>query len=412
MEIDIEDEFSLIDQDSSNVTVVTSMCKEDPPNECENCGDRAAVFCSQCDSYYCNQCSNLRHKHIKRKDHSIKFLEDHKEGMYIKLLHLHSLGILHLFCPPSPSHVVSYSSHDQTASYSSRDQQKTIISGVVARKFKLANLHSWQESVIAATLNGRDSLVVQPTGAGKSLCYTVPPLCAENKTAIIISPTISLMTDQVSKLEKQGILATLLGSAQTKDVLQEVLRNEYRLVFCTPESFYDRATRSPRTTFLEMAKKGTICLIAVDEAHLISRWQYFRYIAGNSMCTCVTIPSLAIDRSEYSYLNEISSHFPNVPLMMLTATATPHVRDQLETILRNPVKEIATVNKPNIALHALELKGLPRNGKCTKLTLCYATRECAVRAYSSRFMCVSVFYRLHNTYYPLYRHPVLLHATS
>ena len=124
--------------------------------------------------------------------------------------------------------------------------------------------------MIAAALNGRDVMVVQPTVAGRSLYYTVPQLY-ENKTATCIS---SLQLE--SELEKQDIQVTLLGSAQTKDVSQQMLHNEYRLVFSTPESLYDRATRHPRTMSLEMAKKGAICLITVDEAHLISRWQYLR----------------------------------------------------------------------------------------------------------------------------------------
>ena len=130
-------------------------------------------------------------------------------------------------------------------------------------------------SVITATLEGKDSLVVQPTGTGKSMCYTLPPLY-DGRTAIVISPTISLMTDQVSKLSKKGIPATLLGSAQKEDVMPQVENGHYRIVFTTPETFYETVTQVPKEPFLKMARDGKLSVVAVDEAHLISSWQSFR----------------------------------------------------------------------------------------------------------------------------------------
>ena len=99
-------------------------------------------------------------------------------------------------------------------------------------------------SVITATLEGKDSLIVQPTGTGKSMYYTHPPLY-DSKTAIVISPTISLMTDHVSKLSKKGIPVTLLGSAQKKDVMPQVQGGQYRVVFTTPETFYEKVNQVP-----------------------------------------------------------------------------------------------------------------------------------------------------------------------
>ena len=131
-------------------------------------------------------------------------------------------------------------------------------------------------NVITATLKGKDSLVVQSTGASKSMCFTIPPLF-KSKTAIIISPTISLMTDQVSKQVKKGVSATLLGSAQKKDVMKQV-DGQYRVVYTTPESFYDRTKMEPRGVFLKMAQEGKPTLITIDEAHLISSWKSFRHI--------------------------------------------------------------------------------------------------------------------------------------
>ena len=157
------------------------------------------------------------------------------------------------------------------------DEQRTMIIGIAAQTFGVVTLHPWQMNVITATLEGKDSLVVQPTGAGKSMCFAIPPLFS-SKTAIVISPTISLMTDQVSKLVKKGVSATLLGSAQKEDVMKQVEDGQYRVVYTTPESFYDRTKMEPRGVFLKMAQEGKLTLIAIDEAHLISSWKSFRYI--------------------------------------------------------------------------------------------------------------------------------------
>ena len=151
-----------------------------------------------------------------------------------------------------------------------------MIIGIAAQTFGVVTLHPWQMNVITATLEGKDSSVVQPTGAGKSMYFTIPPLF-KSKTAITISPAISPMTDQVSKLVKKGVSATLLGSAQKEDAMKQV-DGQYRVVYTTPESFYDRTKMEPRGVFLKMAQEGKLTLIAIDEAHLISSWKSFRYI--------------------------------------------------------------------------------------------------------------------------------------
>ena len=154
-------------------------------------------------------------------------------------------------------------------------QKEVAILGLSAKYFGLAKLHQWQLSAIGSAIEGKDSLIVQPTGTGKSLCFCIPPLYSK-KTAIVVSPTISLMTDQVLKLEKKGIPATLLGSAQKEDVTMKVEEGEFRLVFTTPESFIDKVTGEPRPLFIRMATEGKLCLLAVDEAHLIDSWKLFR----------------------------------------------------------------------------------------------------------------------------------------
>ena len=114
-------------------------------------------------------------------------------------------------------------------------QESIVFSGLAAQKFGLAILHPWQMTIIEATIKKRDSLVIQPTGAGKIPCYIIPPLY-DGKTTIVIAPTISLMLDQVSNLENKNIPATFLGSGQKDDVYANICRGDYPLAYTTPES--------------------------------------------------------------------------------------------------------------------------------------------------------------------------------
>lgn len=145
------------------------------------------------------------------------------------------------------------------------DHGSTVICGLAVHYFQLLTIHSWQKKVISAAMNNRDTLVIQPTGSGKSLCYVIPPLYHVS-TAVIISPTISLMMDQVTKLNNRGIKATFLGSAQ-KEIINQL--DQFRVVFTTPESFFDSASKRPHERFLQLAREGKLCLVAIDEGHPI-----------------------------------------------------------------------------------------------------------------------------------------------
>ena len=134
---------------------------------------------------------------------------------------------------------------------------QVIISGLAAQKFGVASLHPWQMIIIEATIKKKDSLVIQPTGAGKSTCYIIPPLY-DGKTTIVISPTISLMLNQVSKLTEKHIPATLLGSAQPNDVYSSIENGDYRLVYTTPETFFDKLKEEPKQMFQEMSSEGKL----------------------------------------------------------------------------------------------------------------------------------------------------------
>ena len=126
------------------------------------------------------------------------------------------------------------------------------------------------------TLHGQDGLVIYPTGSGKSICFYLPPLVTR-KTALVITPTISLMTDQVSRLTAKGISATFLRSAQTDKTIMQVTDGIYSVVFTTPETLIDRSTGHPRRAFTKMAEEKKLCMVALDEAHLVENWKIFRY---------------------------------------------------------------------------------------------------------------------------------------
>ena len=113
------------------------------------------------------------------------------------------------------------------------------MTGLLVKHFGYSSLKDWQILIIKAALEGRNSLVIQPTGSGKSLCFQLPSLINGKKT-VVFTPTISLMKDQCCKLEEHGISATYLGSSQTDTQIdKKVQEGTYEIVYTTPEKFYD-----------------------------------------------------------------------------------------------------------------------------------------------------------------------------
>jgi ATP-dependent DNA helicase RecQ len=162
-----------------------------------------------------------------------------------------------------------------------------------------------QAEAIATVLAGDDCLVVMATGGGKSLCMQVPPLVL-GKPGIVISPLISLMEDQVRALRDRGIRACMLGSAQADPrVAEDAWRGAYDIVYMTPEL----AVASCERLSSLHASRG-VALLAVDEAHCVTEW-------GHDF------------RPEYARLKLLRESLPGVPVMALTATATPRVRKEL-----------------------------------------------------------------------------------
>src|SRR2546425_6324626 len=184
-----------------------------------------------------------------------------------------------------------------------------------------------QEEIIRDALAGRDVFVLMPTGGGKSLCFQLPALLRGGLT-IVVSPLISLMKDQVDALQTSGIPATVLHSTlDRKDAVARwrgLHRGEYRMLYVAPE-------RLMLDTFLERAMNWNIAQFAIDEAHCISEW-------GHDF------------RPEYRELKKLRTHFPDVPMMALTATATERVRADIvkQLKLREPRCYVASFNRPNL----------------------------------------------------------------
>lgn len=189
-----------------------------------------------------------------------------------------------------------------------------------------------QEDAIRAALQGRDSLVVMPTGGGKSLCYQVPPLLT-GRLAVVASPLISLMKDQVDGLEIAGYPAATLHSGvdaeEARAIEARLMAGEIKLLFLAPE-------RLLTSWALERLKRLDVGAFAIDEAHCISQW-------GHDF------------RTEYRRLAELRHHFPRATFHAFTATATQRVRDDIiaQLRLRDPAVLVGIFDRPNLTYRIL-----------------------------------------------------------
>jgi ATP-dependent DNA helicase RecQ len=198
--------------------------------------------------------------------------------------------------------------------------------------FGFTSFRPLQAEIIRDSLAGKDVFALLPTGGGKSLCFQLPSLARDGLT-VVVSPLIALMKDQVDALQASGIAATFLNSSLSADEARARLRGlhtgKFRLLYAAPE-------RLMLSGFLEDLKRWNVRLIAVDEAHCISEW-------GHDF------------RPEYRQIAELRDHFPGVPIMALTATATSRVREDIvnHLKLREPGCYVASFNRPNLTYRVL-----------------------------------------------------------
>ena len=192
---------------------------------------------------------------------------------------------------------------DQTVQVTIKERLKEI--------FGYSQFRGDQEAIIHSILAGRNTFVIMPTGAGKSLCYQLPAIISEG-TAIVISPLIALMKNQVDQLNAFGVNAQFLNStlskAEMNKVKKDTLNGTLKLLYIAPESL----TKEENLDFL---KKATISFVAIDEAHCISEW-------GHDF------------RPEYRKIRGIVDDIGNLPVIALTATATPKVQQDIQKNLQ------------------------------------------------------------------------------
>jgi ATP-dependent DNA helicase RecQ len=192
-----------------------------------------------------------------------------------------------------------------------------------------------QEAAVSAILSGRDTVVVLPTGGGKSLCFQVPALLLPGLT-VVVSPLISLMKDQVDALTARGLPAAFinstLSSAQVSDRLARVDRGELKLLYVAPERFDFGRTA-------ERLRSAGVSLLAIDEAHCISQW-------GHDF------------RPSYLRVKKVHEALGSPTTIALTATATPEVRRDIsrELALRNPETIITGFDRPNLTYCVVPVK--------------------------------------------------------
>ena len=211
------------------------------------------------------------------------------------------------------------------------EAERAELLSVLRSGFNLDEFRPGQEEVIRAVLEGRDALVIMPTGAGKSLIYQLPALLLPGLT-IVVSPLIALMKDQTDKLDEIGVDAWTINSslsAAQKREAEARVSGEGKILYVTPERFRDR-------DFFERLLERQVSLFVVDEAHCVSQW-------GHDF------------RPDYMMLGAIAERLGRPPVMGLTATASPEVRDDVvrQLRMRDPLVHVAELVRPNLFIEVV-----------------------------------------------------------
>ena len=192
-----------------------------------------------------------------------------------------------------------------------------------------------QEACIDAVLNKQDTVLIMPTGGGKSICYQIPALMQEGLT-VVVSPLISLMQDQVAQLKALGVEAELLNSSLDREEYNlnkaKIRSGKTKLFFCAPETLF-------KEEILELLSSVQVDCITIDEAHCISEW-------GHDF------------RPEYRRIKDVREIFPNAVYLAVTATATKQVRQDIITNLnlKAPRELLASFNRDNLFYEVIQKK--------------------------------------------------------
>jgi ATP-dependent DNA helicase RecQ len=209
------------------------------------------------------------------------------------------------------------------------------LSVVLSRYWGYSSFRPLQREAMDAVLAGRDSIVVLPTGGGKSLCFQAPAM-VQSGLALVVSPLISLMKDQVDTLVGNGVPAALynssLGPEEKAQVVEGLRQRRYRLLYVSPE----RLVSDGSDGFLRLLSSCGVSFVAVDEAHCISQW-------GHDF------------RPEYRQLGRLRQLLPGVALHAYTATATARIRRDIaaQLGLSDPVELVGSFDRPNLVYRAL-----------------------------------------------------------
>ncbi|HEY0906734.1 MAG TPA: DNA helicase RecQ [Methylophilus sp.] len=213
---------------------------------------------------------------------------------------------------------------------------------ILQEVFGYSQFRHQQQAIVEHVISGQDALVLMPTGGGKSLCYQIPALAREG-LAIVVSPLIALMQDQVEALQQLGVSAAFLNSSLSAEdnqrIMRLVLAGEIKLLYVAPE----RLMVSSFLSLLdEVHQHVGLALFAIDEAHCVSQW-------GHDF------------RPEYRQLTVLHDRFPDVPRIALTATADAPTRAEIisQLNLENAAQFVSSFDRPNIRYHV----GIKNNGR-------------------------------------------------
>jgi len=212
---------------------------------------------------------------------------------------------------------------DQTA----RANDSLMLLDVLQKHWGYSEFRPLQEEAMSCAIDAQDSVVVLPTGGGKSLCYQAPAMCLEG-VAIVVSPLIALMKDQVDSLRTCGIPAAFINSTQSLEERRQVtdwfLNDHLKLLYIAPERLVQ-----PRT--MDLLRQQQISFLAIDEAHCISEW-------GHDF------------RPEFRELSTLRNILPDISIHAFTATATERVRQDITTqlALREPAVLVGSFDRPNL----------------------------------------------------------------